>query len=143
MKINFNNDIMIVNFAGDKKSMNEILDPISNEYEGPLINRQGHNFPAEYINKEHILYPYKSKCKYVIGVTGTTNLRHEMLHAKFYIDKKYRESIINEWNELSDDRRKKITDFLKKLGYSDKVIIDEYQAYRYSEKPNFFGFKIE
>jgi hypothetical protein len=143
MKISINNNIMVVNFCGNKKLMNDILDPLSTAYEGPLVNRQGHNFPAEHIIKGHILYPYKSKCKYVIGVTSTLSLQHEMLHAKFFIDKEYRETIHNEWRELTDDTRMKITIFLKKLGYSDKVIIDEYQAYRYSEKPNFFGIKIE
>jgi len=28
------------------------------------------------------------------------------------------------------------------MGYADKVIIDEYQAYRYSESANFFGIKF-
>jgi len=27
---------------------------------------------------------------------------------------------------------------LKKLGYGDKVVIDEYQAYRYKEQGNYF-----
>jgi hypothetical protein len=107
------------------------------------VNRQGHNFPADYIVKGHVLYPYKNQCKYVIGVTSTLSLKHEMLHAKFFIDKKYRDTIENEWSKLTDETRIKITSFLKKLGYSDKVIIDEYQAYRYSEKSNFFGFRIE
>jgi len=30
----------------------------------------------------------------------------------------------------------------KLFNFSDKVIVDEYQAYRYSEKANFFGVKL-
>jgi len=142
MKINIKDNILIVNFCGNKKLMNDTLDPLSNEYEGPLVNRQGHNFPASFIPKTHTLFPHKDKCAYVIGVLNTTSLQHELLHAKFYIDVVYRESIIKEWSSLTADTRTKITLYLKRLGYSDKVIIDEYQAYRYTEKPNFFGFKI-
>jgi len=36
-------------------------------------------------------------------------------------------------------KKNKIITFLKNLGYSDKVLIDEYQAYKYSEKDNFFN----
>jgi hypothetical protein len=43
---------------------------------------------------------------------------------------------------MDPKKRDYITKFLKRLGYSDKVIMDEYQAYRYSEKPNFFGIKL-
>ncbi len=143
MNVTLKDNVLIVNFNGNKKMMNDLLDPLSNAYEGVLVNRQGHNFPSEFIVKGHKLYEYKMKCKYVIGVLNTKSLGHELLHAKFFIDSKYRESIENEWKGLKEQTRVKITDFLKRLGYSDKVIIDEYQAYRYTEKPNFFGFKIE
>jgi hypothetical protein len=39
-------------------------------------------------------------------------------------------------------KKNKIITFLKNLGYNDKVLIDEYQAYRYSEKDNFFGVDL-
>ena len=136
------NDILVINFKGDRKKMNELLDPLSNKYEGLILNRTGHNFPSEYITKNHELFKYKSKCKYVIGIYRTNDLAHEILHAKFYLDLNYKNKIEIEWKELNIDKREHITMFLKKLGYSDKVIIDEYQAYRYSESNNFFGIKI-
>ena len=41
---------------------------------------------------------------------------------------------------MEENKRNKIIAFLKKLGYDDKVLIDEYQAYRYTEKDNFLNF---
>jgi len=47
-----------------------------------------------------------------------------------------------EWDALETNQRETITVFLKKCGYSDKVLLDEYQAYRYTEAPNFFGILL-
>ena len=63
---------------------------------------------------------------------------HERLHAKYYFDKKYKQKIDLEWNNIEVSKKNKIITFLKNLGYNDNVLIDEYQAYRYSEKDNFF-----
>ncbi len=136
------NDILILNFRGDRNKMNELLDPLSNDYEGVIVNRTGHNFPSTYLKKTHILFSYKNKCRYVIGVYRTNDLAHELLHAKFYLEPHYKNQIETEWNELDEFKRNHIITFLKKLGYSDKVLIDEYQAYRYSESSNFFGIKL-
>jgi hypothetical protein len=122
--------------------MNAILDSISNTYEGPLKNREGHNFPALYIPKSHILEKYRNKCKYVIGIYNSKSIQHELLHAKYYIDNAYAQKINQEWFSLAEGTRNYLTQFLKRLGYSDKVIIDEYQAYRYTEASNFFGIKL-
>lgn len=141
--IKIENEVLILRFKS-KHYMNEILDSISNKYEGILINREGHNFPSTFIPDDStLLKQYKKSCKYVIGVYNPIGIAHEMLHAKYYIDSEYREKINNEWNnELTNEQRNYITRFIKSMGYSDKVIIDEYQAYRYSEPENFFGIKI-
>lgn len=137
------NDILIVNFKGDKNKMNEILDPISNEYEGIILGRIGHNFPSNFIPKNnHILSKYKFKCKYVIGFYKIKDLAHELLHARYYLDSEYKSNIDKEWNNLDSVKKEYLIKFLKKLGYSDKVLVDEYQAYRYSEPNNFFGIKL-
>ncbi len=142
MQAQIKNAILILRFK-NKHYMNELLDPLSNAYEGILINREGHNFPSSYIpNNNHILTKYKEQCKYVIGLYNMSGLKHELLHAKYYMDETYRLKINEEWNELNSQQKLYITNFLKRLGYSDKVIIDEYQAYRYSESPNFFGIRL-
>lgn len=135
--------VLIFHFS-TKERMNESLAPISNAYEGALKqNREGHNFPSSYIPKEHALYKHiHSNCVYIIGVYTPLSLHHELLHARYYADSEYKEQIHNEWNSLSDVVKNHITLFLKRLGYRDDVIIDEYQAYKYTEKPNFFGIRI-
>ena len=142
MKIFLKNNILIVNFVGNKENMNRLLDPISNNYEGTMKNREGHNFPSNYIPEDHLLTSYKNQCKYVIGIYHPKSIAHELLHAKYFMENDYREKIKREWNELPESTRNYLTNFLKKLGYSEKVWIDEYQAYKYSEPSNFFGVKL-
>ena len=142
MKVTSYDNILILRFNGNKKNMNEVLDPISNVYEGVIYNREGHNFPSNMIPASHQLSKYKNNHKYVIGIYNSSSIQHELLHAKYYIDSNYREKVIKEWNEMEPVKKQHITKFLKKMGYGDNVIIDEYQAYRYTEKPNFFGVKL-
>lgn len=142
MRVKLENQVLILHFEGNRDKMNEILDPISNIYEGVLVNREGHNFPSSYIPKSHILYKYKNDSVYVIGVYNGKSVNHELLHARFYMDISYKNRIIQEWNELPATKRDYLVSFLKRLGYSDAVLIDEYQAYRYSESSNFFGLKL-
>ena len=135
-------NVLILNFKGNKVKMNELLDPISNAYEGPLANREGHNFPVEAIPVKHPLAKYRSQCAYVIGIYSTRSLAHELLHAKYYLDSSYRAKITVEWAALPETAQRHIFQFLRRLGYSEGVLLDEYQAYRYTEAPNFFGIKI-
>lgn len=129
-----------------KSRMNETLSKISNNYEGVLKQeREGHNFPVTFVPRDHEIYkhiePHPS-CIYVVGIYNPLSLRHELLHAQFYGDPLYRRQVINEWNMLPENTREHITNFLKRLGYSQEVIIDEYQAYKNTEKPNFFGIRL-
>ncbi len=142
IEIRLKNDILIVNFKGKLNLMNLSLDSISDKYEGILKKRIGHNFPSEYIPSNHFLSEYKSLCKYVIGIVNQKDLAHELAHAKFYLEPDYKNKIINEWNNFDKQTQTYLYNFLKKLGYSDNVIIDEYQAYRYTESDNFFGIKL-
>jgi hypothetical protein len=90
MDVHIKDSVLIVNFKGNKQKMNDILDVISNVYEGKLNRREGHNFPANLIPSDHVLSKYKTKCKYVVGIYNTLGLRHELLHAKFFLDKGYK-----------------------------------------------------
>lgn len=123
----------------NKKYMNDELGKISYRYEGLSII-DGHNFPASFIKKSDRIYELvkKNNIEYVIGIYDSESLLHERLHAKYYFDKKYKQKIDQEWNNMEVSKKNKIITFLKNLGYNDKVLIDEYQAYRYSEKDNFF-----
>lgn len=135
--------ILVIRFDS-RREMNERLDRISNRYEGEMKNREGHNFPVEYIEESDDLYGYvrKNGIRYVIGVYNGLSVRHEELHARYYLDEDYRRKIEREWEEMEEGKREYIMKFLGRLGYSERMMIDEYQAYRYSEKDNFFGIKI-
>jgi hypothetical protein len=141
MEIKIKDHILILRFIS-KTNMNKILDPISDSYEGKIINRIGHNFPIEYVTNDHIFAKYKKNnlIKYVVAVSDFKDLKHEMLHAKFYLDQSYKNSIITEFNNLESAKRNHIITMLKKMSYPDDKIIDEYQAYTYSEKSNFWGW---
>jgi len=135
--------LLIIRFK-NKLLMNKTLGQISFRYEGLSSNCEGHNFPAEYVNKSDLIYDFvhKHKILYIIGIYNYKSINHEKLHAKYFLDSNYKKIIDNEFNSLDDKKKLHITNFLKKLGYCDKVIIDEYQAYKYTEKSNFFGIKL-
>jgi len=137
------NRLLIIRFK-NKAIMNTALSKISERYEGLYGHVEGHNFPASYIEKSDVINDFvkKNKIEYVIGIYNPNSFQHEKLHAKYYLDQKYKKKIDDEWNMLEPEKRDKIVAFLKRLGYCDKVLIDEYQAYRYTEKDNFFGLTL-
>lgn len=139
MHIQQQGDILILKFK-TKQSMNSYLDVISSKYEGKLT-REAHNFPSSFLPKDHTLQTYNSK--YIIGVYRSQDIPHELQHAKFYLDNEYRNSIMQEWNSLPEQTQLHIKTFLSKLGYPEHVFVDEYQAYKHTEKSNFFGIKTD
>lgn len=72
--------------------------------------------------------------KYVIGVhleegkemVGT--IKHENAHARFAYDKTYRE-MVTRLAKKQPAITKRVFDVLRKEGYGDNVLLDEYQAY--------------
>ena len=122
--------LLIVRF-NNKTSMNNALSKISKRYEQIETIAEGYNFPASFVEKSDVIYDFvkKNKIEYVIGIYSGKSFQHEKLHAKYFLDDEYKKKIDKEWEELDETKRNKIITFLKKLGYCDKVIIDEYQAY--------------
>jgi hypothetical protein len=134
------------------------IEPISIYIEGNTKDtRIGHNFSIEnfwkYVSslkvhtkeiKEIIDVVKKQQVKYIIAyISGDIQTKkHELQHAKFHIDEHYRLSIYDKWNNLDKKTQNHIISFLKRLGYPDEVIIDEFQAYYMTEKHNFFGVRI-
>jgi hypothetical protein len=142
MNYQIDKQLLIIRFK-NKAMMNKALSTISERYEGLTGNLEGHNFPASYVQKGDFIYDVvqKHNIKYVIGIYHVNSLEHEKLHAKYYLDVTYKKKIDEEWAQLDDVKKGKIIQSFTKMGYCDKVWIDEYQAYRYTEKDNFFGFK--
>ena len=84
-----------------------------------------------------ISYEAKKLKKFFSWFSKWQVILNEKLHAKYYFDKEYKRQIDDEWAELDAKKREK-----NYWIFSDKVNVDEYQAYRYSEKANFFGVKL-
>jgi hypothetical protein len=73
---------------------------------------------------------------YVIGTFGdwnggdTTIIDHEIAHAIYYLDHKYKIKVNRLIAEnLADSSLKKLEAYLKRYGYTDDVLLDEIQAY--------------
>jgi len=99
------------------------------------------SFEEDYIwNKEkqlfEIIKPYIQKYNedfYVIAIHKETDIKHELAHALYYLNKEYKERInkvINKRLKYFKDKKKK----LLKMGYRIDMIDDEQQAYFMEEK---------
>lgn len=132
-----------------KNNIPRYIEDIANLYEGDISNRVGVNFPISILekykgNKENNekLLKY-SEAKYVIVYKKGDKItkEHELMHAKYYIDDEYKKKVREFWYDINESSRKKIILMLKKMGYPEntEILIDEFQAYYYTEKKNFFG----
>ena len=67
--------------------------------------------------------------------------KKELESLKYYMDEKYKENVNKIWKNMKESSKKKVIDMLKKMGYPEEenILIDEFQAYYYTEKKNFFG----
>lgn len=103
----------------------------------------GFNFPTSIVDKNNKLYNYINNAKYIIVYKkGDKQTKlHELYHAKFYLDKNYKESIYSLWSSITDKSQNNIINMLLKMKYKNdiEILIDEFQAYYNTEKPNFFG----
>ena len=96
-----------------------LFDPLTNE-ESNLLN----------------LLKYRHDNFYVIGAQDETTLKHELTHALYATNDKYKSEIDN----VLDKNRKKISktyNHLLKIGYTKEVIYDEIQAYTIDGDTNF------
>lgn len=144
-----------------KKEIPKYINDIANKYEGDISDRIGINFPMSFFEgickdckdiKKNIVFKsceimkYKDSTKYVVVYKKGDKITkdHELLHAKYYIDENYKKKIQLIWENMNKENKKKVVNMLKKMGYPEKeeIMIDEFQAYYYTEKPNFFGKKI-
>ncbi len=140
MKTYIEKDILHVIYTQINDVPKYIID-FANLYEGHIQNRTGFNFPMDFIRRNYpkhdfIKYPAKYIIVYKQGDIQTK--KHELLHAKFYIDISYQKSIEKLWESFSHKYRENVRSTLKKLKYPEKVFLDEFQAYFFTEK-NFFG----
>jgi hypothetical protein len=67
--------------------------------------------------------------------------KHEMCQDSFYLDPVYRQKIETMRTSFSAAYQKKVHSMLQKMKYPNdpQLLLDEFQAYYFTEKPNFFG----
>jgi hypothetical protein len=140
--------------------MTEMFEPVSMFMEGKTSTpRIGHNFSMstliEYsklgLTTKRELVSCVSKnsrvkdVKYIIAYLDgdVITKRHELQHARFYIDHCFKKKVEDAWFKMDARKRQHIEGFLSRLGYPEHVWIDEFQAYFFTEKPNFFGTRLD
>ena len=117
---------------------------IADKYEGHVRNRIGFNFPSSFASSCQALKKYK--CDYVIVYRKSDILtkKHELYHAKYFMDKDHKRQVQEKWNSLDEKYKKNVLNLLQKMNYPDNmdILLDEFQAYYFTEKKNFFGKEI-
>lgn len=132
-----------------KKSIPKYVEDIADLYEGKIENRIGINFPVSIVTKykgniKEIKERIKDKdIKYVVVYKKGDKLTkdHELMHAKYHMDESHKDKVREIWDNMKESSRKTVIVMLKKMGYPDNmdILVDEFQAYYYTEKKNFFG----
>jgi len=112
------------------------------------VDWAGFNFPGDTIEKvwklginDRNLYDYEMRevsreCQrrtggkfYIIGVTkGNGALHHEIAHGMFYLNPQYKKEMTALVKALPPNLRKAFNTYLKEVGYTPKVYVDEIQA---------------
>ena len=127
--------------------MKEIVD-IADMYEGHVGHRQGFNFPMKIVrsfvkNKKSVFSPYVNTSEYVISYKDGDVLtkKHELQHAKYFIDQTFSREVKELWDSFPSSYQKGVIGMLLRMGYPNEanILLDEFQAYYFTEKPFFFG----
>lgn len=113
-------------------------------YEGHIKGRVGWNVPASMIQTHNPKSPLlKYNAQYLIAYKkgDIQTKRHELQHARFYLDKDYQKEVRQLWNSFSTTFQQSVTTHLQKMKYPNDphILLDEFQAYYFTEKPHFFG----
>ena len=130
--------------------MDRILAPISDAIEGTVNRRTGHNFSFE--SYLAVAPPSFAQFTRQLKAVGTRYImahlegdlltkRHELRHAMFYLDDDYKHATTEAWEDLTKDDQARVTRLLTSIGYDEKVHIDEFQAYQFTEKKSLFGLR--
>lgn len=132
-------NVMILEiFYKDQARILSDIDPIANLYEELLPGRIAFNIPIKFL-KNTTLEKYMKDNKYFICYCRKIDRKHEFLHAMYFLSDEYRNLINSLWNSLSNVDQNKVNSILKSLGYEDKFIIDEFQAYVFTDGWKYFN----
>jgi hypothetical protein len=117
---------------------------IADRYEGKIYSRIGFNFPMNIVEKSNSLRKFTADYIIIYKKGDILTKKHELRHAMYFLDKEYRLSIQTLWDSLSSSSQSSIIAMLLKMKYPNNmtILLDEFQAYYYTEKKGFFG-KVE
>jgi hypothetical protein len=123
--------------------ISDIIYDIANAYEGFIPGRIGFNFPMRLVKKLHptcTIAKYDADYVIVYKKGDIATKRHEVQHAKYDMDPSYRKDIQTLWDSLSINFQEKVRSTLGRMNYPDRpsLLLDEFQAYYFTEKKNFF-----
>ena len=133
----------------DKEDISDEIISFANAYEGYIAGRIGFNLPLEAMIKHDAKHPFVKEClkdnvKYVIVYKkgDVLTMNHELCHAKYGMDENYRKDVATLWESLPDKYKKNVKEMLKRMKYPEKdnIILDEFQAYYFTEKGLFGKF---
>jgi hypothetical protein len=88
---------------------------------------------------KHSLVKYNAKYIIIYKKGDVKTKKHELQHAKYYIDDEYKKYVEKLFHNFSEKYKNNALKMLKKMNYPDHVLLDEFQAYYFTEKENFFG----
>lgn len=128
----------------DKQDITREIIEIANFYEGEINNRVGFNFPMSFvkkINPKSRLLIHEADYVIVYKKGDILTKKHELQHAFYALDKIFREKVLLLWNSFPQYYRENVIKTLLRMNYPNnfEILLDEFQAYYYTEKPNFFG----
>lgn len=136
-------DILHIIYNKKEDISKEIIE-IANLYEGEMKNRIGFNFPISFVKKhfpKSKLLSYKVQYVIVYQKKDIQTKKHELQHAFYALNESFRSQVLSLWNSFPLSYQQKITSLLLKMNYpnTSEILLDEFQAYYFTEKSNFFG----
>lgn len=135
--------ILHITYNKKEDILKEIIE-IANVYEGEIRDRIGFNFPISFIKKHYPkskLLSYNAEYIIVYQKKDIQTKKHELQHALYALNESFRSEVLSLWNSFPLSYQQKINSLLLKMNYpnNSEILLDEFQAYYFTEKPNFFG----
>lgn len=96
-----------------------VLTPFKDGLFDPLTDQENHLLE---------LFRYRNDNFYIIGAQNAATLRHELSHALYASNEKYRNEI-NRFLKHNRQKIKKASKYILDKGYCEEVLFDELQAY--------------
>lgn len=120
----------------------DIIYTAANVYEGNIPERIGFNFPMKILQQFRTpLAKYDADYVITYQTNDLNTKRHELQHAKYNMDIEYQKQVQRLWKSFSASYQQSILQKLRNMNYPDnpRILMDEFQAYYFTEKKGFFG----